>query len=105
MSRYVMVRRLSNTGVKVSFQGWLLLLAACALPLFQPWPTAAAFVWMAVGSIVLSRNTSAIEIQTIAGFRKWAGLVAAWPLSMRYGATLMNDPTTWLKPPRAIVQR
>lgn len=105
MSRYVMVRRLSENGGKVSLRGWLLLLAACALPLPQPWPTAAVFVWMVVGATVLRRNISAIEIQTIAGFRKWAGLVAAWPLSARYGATLMSDPGTWLKPPRAIVQR
>jgi len=105
MSRYVMVRRLSKTGVKVSVQGWLLLLVACALPVFQPWPTAAAFVWMVVGSIALSRSYSAFEFQTIAGFGKWAGLVAAWPLSVRHGETLMNDPTTWLKPPRTIVQR
>jgi hypothetical protein len=105
MSRYVMVRSLSNTGVKVSVQGWLLLLAACALPLSQPWPTAVFFVWMAAGSIMLSRSTSALEIQTVAGFRKWVGLIAAWPVSARYGAALMSDPTTWLKPARKIVQR
>lgn len=105
MSRYVMVRRLSNVGVKVSLQGWLLLLAACALPLSQPWPTVAFFVWMAAGSVVLRHSASALEIQTIAGFRKWVGLIAAWPISARHGATLMSDPNTWLKPARAFVQK
>lgn len=105
MSRFVMVRRLSNAGVKVSLQGWLLLLAACALPLSQPWPTAAFVVWMAVGSIVLRRSASALEIQTVAGFRKWVGLIAAWPMSVRYGATLMSDPATWLKPATTNAQR
>ena len=105
MSRYVIVRSLSKTGVKVSLQGWLLVLAACAVPLPQPWPTAALFVWMAVGSIMLKQSTSALEIQTLAGFRRWVGLIAAWPASVWYGASMMSDPTTWLKPTRTIVQR
>jgi hypothetical protein len=100
-----MVRNLSDAGVKVSRQGWLLLLAACALPMFQPWPTVAFFVWMTIGSIVLRRSTSALEIQTVAGFRKWVGLIAVWPVSAWKGATLMNDPDTWFKPSRTIVQR
>ena len=105
MSRYVMVRSLSKTGVKVSLQGWLLVLAACAVPLSQPWPTAALFVWMAVGSVVLKQSNSALEIQTLAGSRRWVGLIAAWPVSVRYGAAMMSDPTTWLTPTRTIVKR
>lgn len=105
MPKYVLVRHLSNAGVKVSRQGWLLVITACAVPLSQPWPTAALFVWMAIGSLVLRRSTSTLEIQTASGFRKWVGLIVAWPASARYGATLMSDPNSWLNPPTTTVRR
>lgn len=105
MSRYVLVRNLSSAGVTVSRQGWLLLFAACAVPVSQPWPTAALFVWMAIGAFVLRRSMSALEIQTGSGFRKWVGLIVAWPASARLGAKLLSDPGSWLAPPKTTVAK